>query len=243
MNKCFIRQEMLIGSQASQRLANSHIAIFGIGGVGSYVTEALARAGVGRLTLIDSDVVDISNINRQLIALQSTIGQPKVEVMRRRILDINPNAEVQCCQMFYGADNLIDLSQFDYIADAIDSVSSKLLLIENAFKSGIPIISSMGTGNKLDPTRLEVCDIYSTSVCPLARVMRRELKKRGITRLKTVYSKEEPIKPDIEGMGIELPPTKWQIPGSISFVPSSAGLIIAGEIIKDIISPDFQSKN
>lgn len=236
MQDAFIRQKILTGSDAFESLRRSHVAVFGVGGVGSYAAEALARAGIGNITLIDSDVVDVSNINRQLIALNSTIGMQKTEVMCRRILDINPDANVICLNIFYGKDNPIDLTQFDYIADAIDSVSSKLFLVESAWTAGVPVISSMGAGNKFDPTRFEVCDIYETSVCPLARVMRKELKKRGVERLKVVYSKEEPQKPDLSSFGLTIPEGKRQLAGSMSYVPSVAGLILAGEIIRDLIN-------
>lgn len=226
MKTQFDRTIRLIGEDAQRRLAASGVAIFGIGGVGSFTAEALARAGVGRLTFIDADAVDITNINRQLVALNSNIDQAKCDVMKSRALDINPNARVDALRMFYDASTAdsIDLSGFDYIVDAIDSVMSKMLLIQRARDAGVPIICAMGAGNKLDPTKFRVADIYSTKVCPLARVMRRELKKRGIDKLKVVYSEEEPISPAGDA----------RLPASISFVPSVAGLIIAGEVIKDI---------
>lgn len=228
----FLRTEILLGKESMQELHNSNVIVFGIGGVGSYVCEGLARGGIGKITLVDNDVVSKTNINRQLIALNSTLSLPKVEVMKNRILDINPVCEVTTHQLFYTKSEDIDISGYDYIVDAIDTVTSKLILIENASRFCVPIISSMGTGNKLDPTRFEIADIYKTSVCPLAKVMRKELKDRGIKKLKVLYSKEEPIKP--------LPlqnenPKKRQTPGSMSFVPSVAGLIIAGEVIKDLI--------
>lgn len=213
------------------RLKAARVALFGVGGVGSYAAEALARSGIGALLLVDADEVSLSNINRQLVALHSTVGMKKTQVMLDRILDINPEICVEQAQLFYTAENAdeIDIAQFDYIIDAIDTVSSKLTLIERAYRANIPIISSMGAGNKLDPTKFQVSDIYKTSVCPLARVMRHELKKRGIERLKVVYSTEEPIKPS------ETETDKGRhIPGSVSFVPSVAGLIIAGEVIKHI---------
>ncbi len=226
MEMQFDRTVRLIGEEAQNRLHAAHVAVFGIGGVGSFTAEALVRAGIGRLTLIDADTVDITNINRQLVALNSNVGKPKCEVMKERALDINPAVRVDALKMFYDAQTAseIDISKFDYVVDAIDSVSSKLLLIETAVKNGVKIISAMGAGNKLDPTMFRVADIYSTKVCPLARVMRRELKKRGIEKLKVVYSEEEPISPagDV------------RLPASISFVPSVSGLIIAGEVIKDI---------
>lgn len=226
MEMQFDRTIRLIGEDAQKRLNAASVAVFGIGGVGSFAAESLARAGIGRLTLVDADDVDITNINRQLVALNSNIGRSKCEVMRDRALDINPRADVTAVRMFYDAATAdsIDLSGFDYVVDAIDSVSSKLLLIERSYAAGVPIISAMGAGNKLDPTRFAVSDIYDTKVCPLARVMRRELKKRGVEKLKVVYSEEEPITPAGDS----------RLPASISFVPSVSGLIIAGEVIKDI---------
>lgn len=222
----FERNLRLIGETPQKRLFSASVAVFGIGGVGSFAAEALARAGIGKLTFIDADNVDITNINRQLIALNSTVGIPKCEVMKRRAVDINPNVAVETHQIFYNIETAdsVDLSKYDYVVDAIDSVSSKLLLIERAYRLGVPVISAMGAGNKLDPTKFRVSDIYSTKVCPLARVMRRELKKRGIEHLKVVYSEEEPISPAGDA----------RLPASISFVPSVSGLIIAGEVIKDI---------
>lgn len=229
----FSRSRLLLGD-GMQKLACSHVAVFGLGGVGSYAVEALARTGIGKLSLFDSDTVSYTNINRQLIALHSTVGTLKTEVCKKRISDINPDAKVFTYPVFFTRENAdsIDFSAFDYVVDAIDTVSSKILLAEICNFHGIPIISCMGTGNKLDPTMLKVSDIYKTSVCPLARVMRRELKKRGIKKLKTVYSEEVPLSPDYpedfekKGSGFA--------PGSISFVPSAAGLIIAGEVIKDL---------
>lgn len=226
----FKRSELIIGTDAQEALRQSKVIVFGIGGVGSYVAEALARAGIGSISLVDSDVVCESNINRQIIALESTIGKPKTEVMQSRIKDINSECDVKAYQVFYTKEKEIDISCYDYVIDAIDTVTSKLILIEEATKHNIPIISCMGTGNKLDPTMFEITDIYKTSVCPLARVMRTELKKRGIKKLKVLYSKEEPIKPTTIDND-----TRRQTPGSISFVPSVAGLIIAGEVVKDII--------
>lgn len=230
MSEQFSRTELLIGKEGLNKLKNAKIAIFGIGGVGSYVVEGLARAGVGSFVLVDNDDVALSNLNRQIIATQKTIGKPKVEVAKERILDINPNAKVKIYKEFFMPDTegIIDNS-VSYIVDAIDTVTAKIELVLRANNLSIPIISSMGTGNKLDPTRFEVTDIYKTSVCPLAKVMRKELKARGIKKLKVVYSKEEPIK-------IKKDETKQkQVPGSISFVPSVAGLIISGEVVKDII--------
>jgi len=228
----FERTELLVGSNGLDKLKNASIIVFGIGGVGSYVCEALARCGVGSITLVDNDTVSKSNINRQLIALSSTIGKNKTDVMKERILEINPHCQVTSIPCFYSKEKEVDITDYDYVIDAIDTVTSKLTLIEEANRQSIPIISSMGTGNKIDPTKFEISDISKTSVCPLARVMRRELKARGINHLKVLYSKEEPICPDnkISENG------RRSIPGSISFVPSVAGLIIAGEVIKDIIS-------
>ena len=228
----FSRTELLIGKDGVEKLANSKVAIFGIGGVGSFVVEALARAGIGNFVLVDNDEVDITNLNRQIIATHKTIGKPKVEIARERILDINPNANVEIYREFFMPESkgILD-NNIDYIVDAVDTVTAKIELAVRAEKMSIPIISSMGTGNKLDPTRFEVTDIYKTSVCPLAKVMRKELKQRDIKKLKVVFSKEEPIKP----LNSNELTNKKQVPGSISFVPSVAGLIVAGEVIKDII--------
>ncbi|MDO4270923.1 MAG: tRNA threonylcarbamoyladenosine dehydratase [Eubacteriales bacterium] len=228
----FSRAELLLGPAALERLSRAHVAVFGVGGVGSFACEALARAGVGELTLIDNDTVSLTNRNRQLIALTSTTGRPKTEVMRERILDINPGAAVHALQLFYTPDCALDLTQFDYVIDAIDTVTAKLHLIEQCDRLGVPLISSMGTGNKLDPARFEVADIYKTSVCPLARVIRLECKKRRIRRLKVVYSKEEartPL-PSDEQKGT----AGRAVPGSVSFVPPVAGMILAGECVKDL---------
>lgn len=221
------RTDMLIGEDNRKKLGFAHVAVFGVGGVGSYVCEALARAGVGAITLIDGDTVQESNINRQLIALHSTMGLAKVEVMKTRIFDINPDIKVLAKKVFYCEENAdtLDFSQFSYVVDAIDTVTSKLLIIENAKKFDVPIISSMGTGNKLDASAFKICDIKKTSVCPLARVMRSELRSRGIENVKVLYSEEQPQ--NREG---------GRTPASISYVPSVAGLLIAGEVIKDIIS-------
>lgn len=228
MTNQFSRTELLIGKEGIEKLQNSKVAIFGIGGVGSFVVEGLVRAGVGSFVLVDKDVVDITNLNRQIIATQETVGMPKVEVAKARILNINSNAKVEIKQEFFmpSSNEILDES-VDYIVDAVDTVTAKIELVLRANKLNIPIISSMGTGNKLDPTKFEVTDIYNTEVCPLAKVMRKELKNRGIRKLKVVYSKEEPIKRNTE--------ERKQIPASISFVPSVAGLIIAGEVIKDLI--------
>lgn len=227
----FSRTERLIGEDALRKLQNSNIIIFGLGGVGSCTAEALARSGIGKMTVVDKDTVDITNINRQLYALHSTVGKPKAEVARERILDINPKCEITAIQKMYLPENSEDfvLSQYDYIIDAIDNVTAKIDLAVKAEQLGIPIISSMGTGNKLDPTAFKVSDIYKTSVCPLCRVMRTQLKKRGVKKLKVVYSEEMP-KTDGE-----------RTPASISFVPPAAGLIIAGEVIRDIIQKESGS--
>lgn len=229
----FSRTENLIGEAAVERLKNARVAVFGIGGVGGYVVEGLARAGVGAIDLIDNDKVALSNINRQIIALHSTVGEWKTEVAARRIKDVNPDIKVRTKNLFFLPETAdeFDFDGVDYVVDAIDTVSGKIALIERAKSKNIPVISSMGTGNKLDPTAFEVADITKTSVCPLARVMRRELKKRGIEHVKVVYSKEEP-----KTVGKVDEKTGKAIPASISFVPSVAGLIIAGEVIKDIIS-------
>ncbi len=224
MQDQFIRTEVLIGAEALKALAAARVAVFGVGGVGGYVVEALARSGVGAFDLIDSDTVVASNINRQIIATWSTVGQHKVDVMRARILDINPQAEVHVHRCFFLPETAgdFDFSQYSYVVDAVDTVTAKLQLAEQAQASGTPIISAMGAGNKLDATAFRVADIYETSVCPLAKVMRRECRKRGITSLKVVYSQEEPV-------------IRREVPGSIAYVPSVAGLIIAGEVIKDLV--------
>lgn len=226
------RTEMLIGKDGVEKLKQTKVAIFGIGGVGSFVLEGLVRAGVGSFILVDNDNVSISNLNRQLIATTDTIGMAKVEASKNRVLSINPNAKVEIYKEFFmpeTSEGILD-STVDYIVDSVDTVTAKIELVLRANKLNIPIISCMGTGNKLDPTRFEIDDIYNTSVCPLAKVMRKELKARGIHKLKVLYSKEEPIKPKALDKD-----TKRQTPGSISFVPSVAGLIIAGEVIKDIL--------
>ena len=231
MEDQFSRTRLLIGEDGIKKLNASTVAIFGIGGVGSYVVEALARAGVGNFVLVDKDVVSITNINRQIHATLKTIGLPKVEVMKKRILDINPDASVKIFNEFYLPDNaekMIDKS-YSYIVDAVDTITAKIDLVVRANELKIPIISAMGAGNKLDPTKFEVSDIFNTSVCPLAKVMRKELKARNIKKLKVVYSKEEPIKNEI------VFENNKSIPGSISFVPSTVGLIIAGEVVKDLL--------
>ena len=245
----FSRTELLIGKNGIKKLSDAKVAVFGIGGVGSFVVEGLARSGIGNFILIDDDKVCLTNLNRQIIATRKTVGRSKVEVAKERILDINPDANIEIHQEFFMPDSneLLDES-VSYIVDAVDTVTAKIELVVRANKLGIPIISCMGTGNKLDPTRFEVADIYKTSICPLAKVMRKELRARGIEKLKVVYSKEEPIKPEqyqeasCKTNCICPPGTKRkctirnQLPGSISFVPSVAGLIIAGEVIKDIIN-------
>lgn len=234
MSEIFKRTELLLGENAVKKLSNCRVAVFGIGGVGGYTAEALVRSGVGKLDLIDNDTVSESNINRQIIALHSTVGRAKVDVMKERILDINPDAEVRAYNTFFmpETEDEFDFSQYDYVVDAIDTVTGKIALAVKADKARTPIISSMGAGNKLDPTAFEVADIYKTSVCPLARVMRRELKQRGIKKLKVVYSKEAPLSPVSDD---ENGQHRKQTPGSTAFVPSVAGLIIAGEVIKDLI--------
>ncbi len=235
----FSRTELLIGSEGLRSLSVASVAIFGVGGVGSYAVEALARTGIGTFYLYDDDIVCLTNINRQLIATRKTVGRIKVDVMKERILEINPDAIIEANRCFFGPETAaaIDFKKFSYIIDAIDTVSSKLLLVEMANEAGVPIISSMGAGNKLDPTQFEVTDIKRTSVCPLAKVMRKELKVRGIENLKVVYSKEPAMKPiDKDELSCKNNgSTRRQVPGSIAFVPSVVGLIIAGEVIKDLI--------
>ena len=246
----FSRTELILGKEAMEKLKNSRVAVFGIGGVGSFTVEALVRSGIGAIDIIDDDKVCLTNINRQLYALRSTVGKYKVDVAEERILDINSNIKIKKHRMFFTKENAndFDFSDFDYIVDAIDTVTGKLELVMKANEYKVPIISSMGAGNKLDPTRFEVVDIYKTSICPLAKVMRSELKKRGIKKLKVVYSKEEPIDPKVTDnicneTNCICPPdakrkctVRRQIPGSNAFVPSVVGLIIAGEVIKDLIS-------
>lgn len=231
----FSRTELILGESAIEKLAQKRVAVFGIGGVGGYAVEALIRSGLGAIDIIDNDKVSLTNLNRQIIATHKTIGKYKVDVAKERILDINPNVVVQTYNTFYTPETSaeFDFLKYDYIIDAIDTVVGKLSLIEKAKANNIPIICSMGTGNKLDPTKLEVTDISKTSVCPLARVVRTELKKRRIKGLKVVYSKEVPLKPNLSKLQEET--TKRQIPGSTAFVPAVAGLIIAGEVVKDLI--------
>lgn len=233
----FSRTRLLIGEDALNKLKNSTVAVFGIGGVGSYTVEALARSGVGNLVLVDRDDISITNINRQIHSNINTVGRAKVEVMKDRALSVNPDINVKIYKEFYMPDNsdfMIDKS-YSYIVDAVDTVTAKIDLVEKATLNNIPIISAMGAANKLDPTKFEVTDIFKTSVCPLARVMRKELKARGIKKLKVVYSKEEPAKLFEDEDGLEVDGKNKVIPASISFVPSVMGLIIAGEVIKDII--------
>ena len=244
----FSRTQLLLGQEGMEKLYRARVAVFGIGGVGGYTVEALARSGVGTLDLLDDDKVCLTNLNRQIFATRKTVGQYKVDVAQQRILEINPKAVVHTYKTFYAPQTaeLFDFSQYDYVVDAIDTVTGKLELVEQAEKAGVPIISSMGAGNKLDPTAFEVADIYETSVCPLARVMRKELKKRGIEKLKVVYSKEPPMTP-LDDMSSSCrtncicPPgtarkctQRRQVPGSNAFVPSVVGLIIAGEVVKDL---------
>lgn len=223
----FSRTEALLGEQAMEKLKKARVAVFGIGGVGGHVVEALVRSGVGAVDIVDSDKVCLSNLNRQIIATESSIGKYKVDVMKERILDINPEAVVNVHKCFYLPETKdeFDFSQYSYVVDAVDTVTAKIQLVMEAAEAGVPIISSMGAGNKLDPTAFQVADIYKTSVCPLAKVMRRELKKRGIKKLKVVYSKEQPV-------------VKNAVPASVAFVPSVVGLIIAGEVIKDLAKAD-----
>ena len=226
----FERTALLLGKASVEKLARKRVAVFGVGGVGGFVCEGLVRAGIGAIDIVDKDIVALSNINRQLIALHSTVGKNKVDVLEERLKDINKNLIIKKYKCFFlpETSETFDFREYDYVVDAIDTVTGKIELILKAKEAGVPIISAMGAGNKLDPTAFQVSDIYKTSVCPLARVMRRELKKRGVEKLKVVYSKEEPIKPQFEE-GEEV------VPGSVSFVPPALGLIIAGEIVKDLI--------
>ena len=249
MDEQFSRTGLLLGAEGIERLARARVAVFGTGGVGGFAVEALARSGVGALDLIDDDRVCLSNLNRQIIALHSTLGQYKVDAAEQRVLDINPRCRVRTYKVFYTPDTqrFFDFQDYDYVVDAIDTVTGKIALVLQAQEAGVPIISSMGAGNKLDPTAFAVADIYKTSVCPLARVMRRELKKRGVKHLKVVYSKEPPLTPgeteeEPRDSGCVCPDggparaARRKVPGSTAFVPSVAGLILAGEVIKDLIS-------
>ncbi len=237
MENQFSRTELLLGKENMEKLAAARVCIFGIGGVGGYVAEALARSGVGHLELVDNDVVCLSNLNRQIIATHGTLGQYKVDVMKERILSVNPAAEVVTHRCFYLPEtrSQFDFTNYDYVVDAIDTVAGKIALVLQAEESGTPVISSMGAGNKLDPAAFQVADIYQTSVCPLAKVMRKELKKRGVKKLKVVYSKELPVavRNDEESLHSS---SRRSIPGSVAFVPSVVGLIIAGEVVKDLVS-------
>ena len=236
MKEQFSRTALLLGEDAVEKLRCARVAVFGVGGVGGYTVEALARCGVGQLDLIDSDTVSISNINRQILATHSTVGRLKVDVARERVLDINPDCVVRTYPIFYLPDTAaqFDFAAYDYVVDCIDTVTGKLHLVERAVAAGTPIICSMGTGNKLDPSGFMVADISKTSMCPLARIMRKELKKRGIDHIKVVYSQEEALTPAVDEA--ELRRTgKRQIPGSVAFVPGAAGLILAGEVVKDLI--------
>lgn len=240
MREEFARSALLLGEEAEARLARASVAVFGIGGVGGHAAEAVARAGVGRIALFDADTVSTSNINRQIVALHSTLGLPKARVMADRIRDINPLCRVEPHIVFYGEENAAQfpLGEYDYIIDAVDTVSAKLLLIQRAREAGVPVISAMGCGNKLDPSRFEVADLSRTSVCPLARVMRRELKARGVTGVKVVYSQEPPLAPAAQGQeAAEAPaPGRRAVPGSVSWVPGAAGLLLAGEAVRDLLA-------
>lgn len=233
MSEQFSRTELIFGREAVEKLSQSRVAVFGLGGVGGFTAEALARSGVGTLDLFDNDIISVSNLNRQIFALHSTVGIKKTKAAKARLLDINPRLVINTHDVFYLPENsgLFDFSAYDYVVDAIDTFAAKIELVINSEKCGTPIISCMGTGCKTDPTRLEIADIYETSVCPVARIMRYELKKRGIKNLKVVYSKEKPLP-----CGNEFNERGKKIPGSTAFVPSAAGLIIAGEVVKDLIS-------
>lgn len=236
MDNMFTRTELLVGKDAVDKLKNSKVMVLGVGGVGGFVCEALARAGVGTIVLVDKDVVDITNINRQIIALNSTIGKVKVEVMKDRILDINPQCHVLCYKVFIDKENIPELvtKDVDYVVDAIDTVTSKIDLAQWCYEHDVRIISSMGTGKKLDPTKFKISDIHKTKVCPLAKVMRKQLKDRGVKKLKVLYSEEMPMQPKLQECGFEDTDENRRMPSSISFVPSCAGLIIGGEVIKDL---------
>lgn len=234
MSDRFSRTKILLGDEAIERLECARVAVFGVGGVGGYVVEALARSGVGAIDVIDNDTVSLTNLNRQIIALESTVGRDKVDVVKERILEINPKCKVTAHNCFYlpETEGNFDFSQYSYVVDAVDTVTAKISIVMKAKEAGVPVISSMGAGNKLNPTAFEVADIYKTSVCPLAKVMRHEMKKRGVKKLKVVYSKEVPIKP--AGDYVEENCSKRAIPGSVAFVPSVVGLIIAAEVVKDL---------
>ena len=237
----FSRTQFLLGSNAMEKLKNARVAVFGLGGVGGYVVEALARSGVGALDLVDHDTISRTNINRQILATVDTVGLPKVEAAALRVKAINPDCDVRAVQTFYLPETAdqFDFTKYDYIVDAIDTVTGKLMLVQAAKDAGTPIISSMGTGNKLDPTAFRVADIHETSVCPLARIIRKECRKRGIEKLKVVYSTEDPIKLELapdDPAWAELPEGRNALPGSVCFVPAAAGMVIAGEVIKDLIA-------
>ena len=231
----YSRTQLLLGSEAMEKLKNARVAVFGLGGVGGYVVEALARSGIGALELVDHDTISVTNINRQILATRSTVGMGKAEAAKARVLDIDPHIDVTARQAFYCPDTAaeFDFTRYDYVVDAIDTVTGKLALIQAAKAANVPIISCMGTGNKLDPTRFQITDISKTSVCPLARIMRKECAKRGIKHLKVLFSTEDPITPK-GGTLEELPEGRRALPGSVAFVPSVAGLIIAGEVIRDL---------
>lgn len=236
----YSRSRLLLGENGMKKLKNAKVAVFGLGGVGGYVVEALARTGVGALELIDHDTISPTNINRQILATCSTIGQSKAEAAKARVLDIDPSIQVLARNTFFGPDTAadFDFSQYDYVVDAIDTVTGKLALVTAAQAASVPIISSMGTGNKLDPTKFQIADITKTSVCPLARIMRKECAKRGIKHLKVLFSTEDPLSPVADSLE-EMPEGRRALPGSVAFVPSVAGLIIAGEVIKDLICQDI----
>ena len=247
MNREFTRSALLMGEAAVEKLQKSRVAIFGVGGVGGYVCEALVRSGVGAFDLIDKDVVDVTNINRQIIATHSTIGRPKVEVMRERMLDINPEVLVNARECFFLPENAtdFDFTNYDFVVDCVDTVTAKIQIIMQAKEAGVPVISSMGAGNKMDASRFKVADIYKTNVDPLARVMRRELKKRGVKKLTVVYSDEEPMTPvwdahwsESSEKTVKPEGRVKQTPGSVAFVPGAAGLIIAGEVVRQLISKE-----
>lgn len=237
MNDQFQRTRMLIGQEGMDRLAAARVLVFGVGGVGGYVCEALCRAGVGRIDIVDKDVVDVTNINRQIIATHQTVGRPKVEVCRERMLSINPGVKVDARQCFYLPERAhdFDFGAYDYVVDAVDNVTAKIDIICNSKEAGVPVISSMGTGNKLDPSMFKIADIEKTKVCPLAKVVRKELRKRGISGVKVLYSEEEPKKPAVECKDEDGESTSKRMPASISFVPSAAGLMIAGRVVLDIL--------
>lgn len=233
----YSRTELLLGSEAMEKLKNAKVAVFGLGGVGGYVVEALARSGVGALELVDHDTISITNINRQLLATRSTVGCSKARAAKNRVLDIDPDIRVTARELFFGPDTAdqFDFSGYSYVVDAIDTVTGKLALVTAAQTAGVPVISCMGTGNKLDPTRFQIADISKTSVCPLARIMRKECAKRGIRHLKVLFSTEDPIPSRLDASSEELPQGRRALPGSVAFVPSVAGLIIAGEVIRDLV--------